>query len=50
MLDVKLITKFMNVLIFERTPIIHDNGQGNAIQENNVIKDKCGYFFTSDMY
>lgn len=49
MVNMETITKLMNILVFERTPIIYDNGKGNIIVENDIIKDKSCNLLSGDL-
>jgi hypothetical protein len=42
----ELFTKFINILIFERSPIISDDRIGDSISANDIIQDEKRDLFT----
>lgn len=42
MLDMKLWTEFLNILVFERVTIISNNSQKDSILAYDIIKDNIG--------
>lgn len=48
-LNVELIIEFLNILIFERLPIIYDDGNGDTLPIYNAIKDKHGKMLVDDL-
>lgn len=48
MMDMESIRKLTNILIFESTPIVCENGKGNIVSTNNIIESKgCNLFFSN---
>lgn len=37
--NMEAVTKFMNILIFEGTPVISDNGNNNTVSTNDIVED-----------
>lgn len=49
MLDMKFVTKLMNILIFERVTIIRDNRWRDNVATNDVVKDKISDLLSCDV-
>lgn len=48
--NMEAITEFMNILIFEGTPVIGDNGNRNTVSTNDIVENECSNFFSSDLH
>jgi hypothetical protein len=48
-LDMEFLTQLLNILIFERCPIVRDDGLGNTIVENKVVQDEHVNLFSCDV-
>lgn len=49
MLDMKLLTNFFNIFIFEWVTIIYDYRKKNFILINDIVEDEIGYFLSSNI-
>lgn len=47
--NMEAVTKLTNILIFERTPVIGDDGDRNIVSTNDIVENECSNFFSSDL-